>query len=179
MGKEAQKGNTAQRVQALGDPLAASIGLRIWDVIFQKEGTQWILRVYIDREEGVSIEDCVEMTRLLNPALDEADPIPQEYILEVSSPGINRKLTKPSHFEECMDCPVRVRLIRPLEDGRRELEGVLIGLGPQGSFTLQIDASQSVTFEKKECASVVLLDEGLLTDDFSTDFSDEDGEEGT
>lgn len=160
MGKDKPKGNTAEQVRRMAEPLAEELGLSLWDVVFQKEGADWFLRIYIDRDgTGVSIDDCVNMTRAIDPLLDEADPIQQEYTLEVSSPGINRRLTKPRHLQKFLDCPVRVRLIRPLEDGTRELEGVLLRAEDDGVFEVQLDEEASVIFEKKECASVVLLDD--------------------
>lgn len=78
--------------------MAEELGLVLWDVRFVKEGATWYLRYIIDKEEGVSIDDCVEMSRRLNPILDEADPIPQAYCMEVSSQGLNRELVKPAHF---------------------------------------------------------------------------------
>lgn len=77
----------AQRVWELSEPLAKELNLSLWDVQFVKEGADWFLRVFIDKEGGVSIDDCVDMTHALSPVLDKEDPIPQEYMLEVSSPG--------------------------------------------------------------------------------------------
>ena len=159
MAKEKQKGNTAERVRKLAEPLAEELGLTIWDVTFQKEGADWFLRIYIDRDSGVSIDDCVDMTHAVNPVLDAEDPVAGEYTLEVSSPGINRRLTKYEHFEKLINAPLRVRLFRPLEDGTRELEGVLVSAGEDGSFELLLDDETVGGFEKKECASVVLLEE--------------------
>ena len=93
-----KKGNVAQRVWELSEPLAKELNLSLWDVQFVKEGADWFLRVFIDKEGGVSIDDCVDMTHALSPVLDKEDPIPQEYMLEVSSPGLERKLTRPEHF---------------------------------------------------------------------------------
>lgn len=106
-------GGAAAVCRALAEPLAQRLGLRIWDVRFVKEGADWYLRVFIDREGGVSIDDCVDLSRLLSPALDEADPIDCSYCLEVSSPGVERELTRPEHFEAYTGRPVTVRLIRP------------------------------------------------------------------
>lgn len=99
------------------------------------------------------------MTHALSPVLDQEDPIPQEYMLEVSSPGLNRKLTRPQHFQALLGAPVLVKLIRPLEDGRRELSGELIDFTPPGSFEIQLDEETTVSFEKKECVSVTVMDE--------------------
>ena len=128
----------------LSEPLAKELNLSLWDVQFVKEGADWFLRVFIDKEGGVSIDDCVDMTHALSPVLDKEDPIPQEYMLEVSSPGLERKLTRPEHFAAFVGRPVRARLIRPLENGQLEL---------------QLDEETSVTLEKKECSSVHSVEE--------------------
>lgn len=154
-----KRGSTTDIVRALAQPLAAELGLTIWDVTFTKEGADWYLRIFIDKPEGVSIDDCVDLTHAINPVLDKEDPIPQEYMLEVSSPGINRKLTRQEHFEAFLEAPVRVKLIRPLENGVRELEGILIDVMENGDFEVIIEENTTVTFTKKECASVTLIEE--------------------
>ena len=146
-------------VRALAEPLAKELGLIIWDVTFTKEGADWYLRIFIDKEGGVGIDDCVDLTRAINPVLDSEDPIPQEYTLEVSSPGINRKLTRPEHFEAFLEAPVRVKLIRPLENGVRELEGILIDVAENGDFEVITEEDTTVTFTRKECASVNLIED--------------------
>ena len=148
----------AERVREMAEPLAKDLGLSVWDVQFVKEGADWFLRIFIDKDGGVGIDDCVDMTHAINPVLDKEDPIPQEYLLEVSSPGLNRKLARPEHFQAYLGQPVRVKLIRPLENGARVLEGELLRAEP-GEFELQLDEDTSVTLEKKECASVNLIDE--------------------
>lgn len=152
------KSGVAARVRELCGPLARELGLDIWDVQYQKEGAEWVLRIYIDKEGDVGIDDCVNMSHAVDPVLDAEDPVPQEYVLEVSSPGLNRKLTRPEHFERYMDEPVRARLIRPMEDGTRELEGLLIGY-EDGKIELQLDEETGVTLEKKELAWVCALDD--------------------
>jgi len=154
-----KKGSVAERVRQLAEPLANGLGLVIWDVQFVKEGAQWYLRIFIDKEQGVGIDDCVDMTHAISPVLDKEDPIPQEYLLEVSSPGLNRRLTRPEHFEAFLGAPVKAKLIRPLEDGRRELTGELVDAGPGGQFEILLDAETSVTLEKKECVSVCVMDD--------------------
>ena len=146
-------------VRALAEPLAKELGLIIWDVTFTKEGADWYLRIFIDKEGGVGIDDCVDLTHAINPVLDSEDPIPQEYTLEVSSPGINRKLTRPEHFEAFLEAPVRVKLIRPLENGVRELEGILIDVAENGDFEVITEEDTTVTFTRKECASVNLIED--------------------
>ena len=154
-----KRGSTTDVVRALAAPLAAARGLTLWDVTFTKEGADWYLRIFIDKPGGVSIDDCVDMTHAVNPVLDSEDPIPQEYTLEVSSPGINRKLTRPEHFEAFLEAPVHVKLIRPLENGVRELEGILIDVLENGDFEIITDEETTVTFTKKECAAVHLIED--------------------
>jgi ribosome maturation factor RimP len=113
-------GGTEQKVYDLAKPIADQLGLDIWDVRFEKEGACWYLRIFIDREEGVSIDDCEAMTRPVSKLLDEHDPIPQGYILEVGSAGIERELIRESHFEASVGAVIRVRMIRELE-GRKEM----------------------------------------------------------
>lgn len=156
--KPKKRGNTAEAVMELAKPLAEKLNLTLWDVTYAKEGADWYLRVFIDKEGGIFIDDCVDMTHEINPVLDKEDPIGNEYILEVSSPGVNRKLTRPEHFERYIGELLRVKLIRPTEDGKKVLDGELLSIEPNGDFTLQIDEETTATFEKKECSSVVLYE---------------------
>ena len=162
-----KKKTTVEIVTELALPIAEKLGLDLWDVNYVKEGTEWYLRIFIDKASGVDINDCVDMTHEINPILDEVDPIKGEYTLEVSSPGINRKLTKKEHFDKFLEAPVRVKLARPLEDGRREIEGILIDVFDNGDFEVIIEEDTTVTFTKKECSSVILLDDDF--DNFSDD----------
>ncbi|MDE5859353.1 MAG: ribosome maturation factor RimP [Oscillospiraceae bacterium] len=119
-------GSTTAAVYDIAKPIADSLGLKIWDVAFEKEGALWYLRVLIEKEGGVDMDDCENMTRPLSKALDEADPIEQNYMLEVGSPGLGRQLKRPEHFEEFLECPVRIRYIRETE-GKKEFIAILKG----------------------------------------------------
>lgn len=120
-------GNTAAAVYDIAKPIADGLNLKIWDVSFEKEGSMWYLRVLIEKEDGaVDMDDCEAMTRPLSKALDEADPIEQNYMLEVGSPGLGRQLKRPEHFEEYLECPVRIRYIREI-DGLKEFIAILKG----------------------------------------------------
>ena len=94
------KKNTAEIAAELANPILLQMGLKLWDVRFEKEGGRWFLRYFIDKEGGVNINDCENFSRAIDPVLDAADPIDQAYCLEVSSPGVERDLVKPWHFEE-------------------------------------------------------------------------------
>ncbi len=149
--------NTVAVVWDIAQPIAEELGLILWDVCFEKEGANYYLRIFIDKEDGIGIDDCVNMSHALDGPLDEADPIDRQYNLQVSSPGIERKLTRDFHFDYAMGEKVIVRLIRPFE-GKREFKGVLIDYTENGEVTIQIDEDNTMTAEKKEIAFVKLDD---------------------
>ena len=150
----AKGGNTVAAVRALAQPVAEALGLRLWDVRFLKEGATWYLRIFIDKPGGVSIDDCVDMTHALNPVLDEADPIEQSYCLEVSSPGIERELTRDEQFEAYRGAKIKVRTIRPV-DGARDFNGTLEDFD-DGQITLRTADGAGISFQKKEVSWVKL-----------------------
>lgn len=117
-------GNTAAKVYDIAKPIADGLGLSLWDIVYEKEGSCFYLRVYIDSEQGISMDDCEKLTRPLSEALDKADPISGSYILEVGSPGLGRTLRLPEHFREFTGCPVRIRYIRETE-GLKEFLAVM------------------------------------------------------
>lgn len=154
-----KKLTTQEVVFGIVEPIADELGIILWDVTFKKEGSDWYLRIFIDKEEGISLDDCVDMTNAINPVLDKEDPIKQEYMLEVSSPGLNRKLTKEEHFERYVDEMVRVKLIRPMENGQKILDGVLLSYDGNGNVTIQVDEETTAKVEKKEYSAIVLLED--------------------
>ena len=117
-------GNTVAEVSALVEPIISELGLSLWDVRYVKEGAVWYLRIFIDKEQGVTIEDCEKVTRAIDEPLDKLDPIEESYTLEVSSPGVNRVLKKPEHFKRFVQERVKVVLKVPL-DGRGSFTGVI------------------------------------------------------
>lgn len=137
----------------LAGPIVSQCGCTLWDVEYVKEAGEWYLRVYIDKEGGVSIDDCEAVSRPLSDALDEADPIEGSYTLEVSSAGADRVLKKPEHFARYLDGQVDVRLYRARE-GRKELTGILKAYA-DGDVTLELPEG-AVTLEKKDVAQVRL-----------------------
>ena len=140
-------------VAALALPFVEAAGCSLWDVEYVKEAGEWFLRVYIDKEEGISIEDCEAVSRPLSDALDEADPIEGSYTFEVSSAGADRVLKKEEHFSQFQGAEVEVKLYRAKE-GRKEFVGLLQSY-EEGNVTLDVNGT-SVTFEKKEIALVRL-----------------------
>ncbi len=119
-------GNTAEKVRDIVLPVCDEMGLNLWDVTFEKEGADWFLKVLIEKKEGVlDITEAEAFSRRIDPLIDEADPIDQSYFLEVGSPGLNRRLRTPLHFERYIGAEIIVRLIRPDSEGRKEIEGTL------------------------------------------------------
>ena len=149
--------NTVSQVWEIAEPIAEELGLILWDVCFEKEGANYYLRIFIDKEDGVGIEDCVNMSHAMDDPLDEADLIDGQYNMQVSSPGIERKLTRDFHFDYFMGEKVILRLIRPFE-GQREFKGVLIDYSEDGAVTIEFDEENTMTAEKKEIAWVKLDD---------------------
>lgn len=116
--------NAAEKVYSLIKETVESQGVTLWDVRFLKEGASWYLRVFIDKPEGIGIEDCTNVSHAIDPIIDEADPIDVSYFLEVCSPGTERELTRQSHFEACLGKKVRIKLYKAI-DGVKELTGTL------------------------------------------------------
>ena len=136
-------------VAQLALPYVEAAGCTLWDVEYIKEAGEWYLRIYIDKEGGVSIEDCEAVSRPLSDKLDEADPIQGSYTFEVSSAGCDRVLRTAEHFAACMGQEVEVKLYRP-RDGRKEFVGFLHACD-DGNITITV-GDTPITFEKKEVA---------------------------
>lgn len=113
-----------ERVENLIGPRIESLGYRLYDVEFVKEGKDFYLRVYIDKDSGISLEDCEAVSNGINEVLDEADYIKEQYFLEVSSPGVERVLKKDRHLKENIGNKVQVKLFKPLA-GKKVFEGLL------------------------------------------------------
>lgn len=137
----------------LARPLVEQAGCTLWDVEYVREAGTWYLRVFIDAEGGVNIDQCEAVSRPLSDLLDEKDPIEGSYVLEVGSAGADRALRKPEHFAAFLGGEVDVRLYRPLE-GRKEYTGVLKEY-KDGDVTVECGGSD-ITFAKKEVALVRL-----------------------
>lgn len=141
------------QVWAFSEPVVQSLGCSIWDVEFVREGGEWFLRLYIDKDGGVSINDCEAVSRAIDPILDEKDPIEQSYRFEVCSAGIERVLKRPSDFDRFLGADVLVKLYRP-KNGAKEFPSVLRGY-EDGRVTVEY-CGELLTFEKNEVALVRL-----------------------
>ena len=142
-----------EKVAALAEPVVREEGCSLWDVEYVREAGSWYLRLYIDKEGGVSIDDCERMSRRMDPILDEADPIPDSYGFEVSSAGAERQLKRPSDFERFMGSNVEVRFFKTT-DGRKSVIGKLTGYA-NGDVTVLV-GEETHTYLKAQIAQVRL-----------------------
>ena len=142
-----------ERVAALALPHVEAEGCSLWDVEYVREAGTWFLRLLIDKEGGVSIDDCERISRRLDPVLDEEDPIPDNYVFEVGSAGADRELKRPSDFERYMGSEVELKLYRPLE-GSKLYVGTLADY-EDGAVRI-LCGGQERRFEKTQIAQVKL-----------------------
>ncbi len=141
------------KVTELARPIVEEEGCRLWDVEYVREAGNWYLRIYIDKTGGVDIEDCERISRRLDPVLDEADPIPDSYVFEVGSAGIERELKRPGDFESFLGSEVEVRLYQPV-NGQKAYVGTLVGYD-NGTTTIEI-GGKTLSFNKTQTAQVRL-----------------------
>lgn len=141
-------------ITEIAKPVVEENGCELWDVEYLKEAGEWFLRVYIDKDGGVSIDDCVAVTRALDPILDERDLISDSYTFEVSSAGVERQLKRESDFQRFMGAFCAVKLYKS-RNGKKEFTGYLAGFD-SGNVTIREKSGEEITFEKAEVASVQL-----------------------
>ena len=141
------------QVWAFAEPVVQAHGCSLWDVEYVKEGGDWFLRLYIDKEGGVDINDCEAISRAVDPILDEKDPIPDSYSCEVCSAGLERELKRPSDFAQFLGSAVTVKLYKPV-NGMKEQAGTLVSY-EDGAVTIR-QGETEVRFEKPEVAQVRL-----------------------
>ena len=140
-------------VTQLAQPVVESFGCELWDVEYVREGSERFLRLYIDKDGGIDIEDCEKIHRAMDPILDEKDPIAESYHFEVCSAGLERALKRQSDFERFMGSPITVKLYRP-RNGLKEIPCVLRGY-EDGAITVEA-GKETITFAKSEVALVRL-----------------------
>lgn len=122
--------NTATVVKELIAPTVTALGIDIWDVEYLKVGSDWYLRVTIDSPAGISVDDCERVHRAIDPILDEVDPIQESYMLEVSSPGVERQIRTPEHFNACVGEVITLKTFGEVE-GTKSLTGTLTAFDPE------------------------------------------------
>ena len=141
------------QVAALAKPVVEARGCSLWDVEYVREGPEYFLRLYIDKEGGVDIDDCEAVSRAMDPILDEHDPIDGSYRFEVCSAGLERVLKRPSDFERYLGEPILVKLYRP-KNGQKEFPCRLLSYH-DGDVTAEMGGRELI-FEKAEIALVRL-----------------------
>ena len=141
------------KVSAIAKPIVEEEGCSLWDVEYVREAGNWYLRIYIDKVGGGDIDDCERISRRLDPVLDEADPIPDSYVFEVGSAGIERELKRPGDFDAFLGSDVEVRLYQPV-NGQKSFVGTLVGYD-NGTTTIEI-GGKALSFNKTQTAQVRL-----------------------
>ncbi len=134
-------------------PIAQANDVEIYDVEYVKEGSDYYLRAYIDKEEGVNITDCEKVSRALSDALDKEDFIPDAYILEVSSPGLGRTLKKDKHLQKSIGMEVELKLFKAI-DKQKEFAGILESFDAE-NITI-VEADEPKTFKRTDIALIRL-----------------------
>lgn len=163
--KSGRSKNVAGRVREAVQPLIEQAGYTLWDVLFYKEVSEYILEVSIDRDGGISTDDCAAVTRLIDPLIDELDPVEESYCLEVSSAGTVRELRSEQHYAYAMAnaCPVTLRTFAAVDDsGQKQWEGTLTGFDA-GTITLQTNTGDK-RFDKKQIAKLSAWCENAISE---------------
>ena len=156
---EKQK-NIAASVYDIILPTVTQLGYELWDVEYVKEGAKWFLRVTLDSENGIGIDDCETVHRAIDPILDEADPIETSYYLEVSSPGIERPLRTVSHFDKTVGARIQCKLYAA-RNNAKTLVGVLQGVNEAKDAILLATAEETITLPLGDIAKANVLFEGF------------------
>lgn len=147
-----KKTNLTESVRLAATPVADRMGLVLWDVLFVKEGPSWFLRLFIDKEGGVTIDDCEAFSRAVDPIIDELDPIETEYCLEVSSPGLARELRTDAHLAAYVGKEVRIRLYKKNDAGVKEAAGELAAFDGE-TVSLAADGG-TLQFRRSDVAAI-------------------------
>lgn len=150
----AKRENYESRTEKLLLPIMEEMNFELVDVEYVKEGGSWYLRAYIDKEGGITVNDCEAVARRMNDLLDEEDFIEESYIFEVSSPGLGRPLKKEKDYVRSMGKELEIRTYRAI-DRQKEFYGILTAYTAD-TVTIKTDAGEELTFQKKEIALIRL-----------------------
>lgn len=143
--------NIEERVESLVAKPISDLGYELYDVEYAKEGKDYYLRVFIDKPEGIDLNDCEKVNNAINDLLDEADYIKDQYFLEVSSPGIERKLRKEKHFEENIGKVIEVKLFKPMNKAK-SVAGILKAYDKE-TFTVEVNGKE-ISVDRQNIATV-------------------------
>ncbi len=147
------KSKLQKTVEELAMPIIKGADCELVDIEYVKEGPNWYLRIYVDKDGGVTVDDCQRISEALSNALDDADPIEHSYILEVSSPGVERPLKTQRDYEHFTGREIDIKLYSPI-DGKKKYNGILMGLR-DGVVTLNTPKGE-LHFQKEKIASARL-----------------------
>jgi len=153
MNEEIRK-EVQRRLEEIADSLLQDEGLELVDLEYRREGRRWVLRLFIDKEGGVTVEDCATVSRELGDILDAKDAVPEAYVLEVSSPGLNRRVRKREDFSRFAGRKVEVRLTAS-HDGRRKIIGKILGIEGEAVLVAAPEATYSIALEDIARATLV------------------------
>lgn len=142
------------RFEKILAPVAEEYGVEIYDVEYVKEGSDWYLRAYIDKEGGITIDDCEKVSRKVSEIMDKEDFIPDAYILEVSSPGLGRTLKKDKHLKKSIGEAVELKTYKPI-DKKKDFSGILKAFD-ENSVILETEEGEDMTFTRNDIAVIKL-----------------------
>ncbi|WP_406678417.1 ribosome maturation factor RimP [Moorella sp. ACPs] len=142
-------------IQSLVEPVLTEMGYELVDLQYGREGGRYILRLFIDRPEGIGLDDCEKVSRAVGDILDQEDPIPNSYYLEVSSPGLERPLKKETDFQRFAGRKIKLRTFAPIE-GQRHFQGRLLGCR-EGQVQVQLDDGRRLAVTLDQVATARLV----------------------
>lgn len=147
--------NIEEKVEELVKPKVEELGYELYDVQYAKEGKDYFLRIFIDKEDGIDLNDCEKVNDGINDLLDKADYIKEQYFLEVSSPGIERMLRKEKHLEDNIGNEVEIKLFKPLND-KKEYIGCLIKFDSENITINETETNNEIEIERKNISLIKL-----------------------
>ena len=144
--------NIEEKVENLVKPIIENIGYELYDIEYAKEGKDYYLRIFIDKPEGITIDDCEKVNDAIKDKLDEEDYIKQQYFLEVSSPGIERILRKDKHLEQNIGKEISINLFKKDKEGKKEYQGILMSYNTD---TIEIEINEKIKeVERKNISKI-------------------------
>lgn len=142
-----------EKIEELVTKPITDLGYRVYDVMYVKEGKDNFLRIFIDNDKGISLDDCEKVNDAITDMLDEADLIKDQYFLEISSPGVERNIRKDKHFEESIGKEVNIKLFKPLDNKEKEITGILKGFDKE-TVKIETDKNEEITIPRNNISSI-------------------------
>ena len=142
-----------EKIEELVTKPITDLGYRVYDVMYVKEGKDNFLRIFIDNDKGIGLDDCEKVNDAITDMLDEADLIKDQYFLEISSPGVERNIRKDKHFEESIGKEVNIKLFKPLDNKEKEITGILKGFDKE-TVKIETDKNEEITIPRNNISSI-------------------------